>query len=319
MDVELRGKVDLLTENYKEIKKSLRWDGDILNHYEALIYGTTEKELNLERIKEIRRYIKDKKNVNNVLKGKFLKIFSLLLGEREDYKVVFKETTNLFEHLVSVGFVENIRTAFAALILAQRFKGENLEQRVTRLINIKQTLEEENQINFHKGDYLSYANLAILNKEVGDINKDFILVHEKIKEAGLNIKKSSEGFTTALILDDSSTTEKIERALSIRCNIKSELFELPEKCYPLIGLATLIVKDEEGFAREVKEVYNLLKGRKGYGHFMDNNIRMLISIGVILNKYVEEIRADLIDVNISEEINMLLALEEFTVFSLVSF
>lgn len=318
MDVELRGKVDLLTENFNEIKKSLRWDGDVLNHYEALIYGTTEKELNLERIQDIRKFIKTKKNINPVFRGKFMKIFSLLLDEREDYKEVFLETVNIFEHLVSAGFLGNDRTAFAALMLAQRFKDKDLEKKVGRLINIRQALEEDKNNSFNKGDYISYANLAILNKELVDIKNDFNLVHEKIKEVGLNLNKGTEGFIAVLILDECSTSDKLEKALAIRCNIKSELFELPEKCYPLIGLATLIVKDEEVFSKEIREVYELLRERKGYGYFMKRELRILISLGVVLNKYVEEIRADLIDVNISEEINMLLALEELTVFSLAS-
>ena len=53
MDVELRSKVDLLSDNYNDIRKALRWDGNLLNHFEALLYVRTDKEFSLEKIKEV--------------------------------------------------------------------------------------------------------------------------------------------------------------------------------------------------------------------------------------------------------------------------
>ncbi|MGL4107861.1 DUF4003 family protein [Clostridium paraputrificum] len=311
MDIELRSKADLLSENYNEIRKSLRWDGELLNHFEALIYGRTDKEFSLEKIQEIRRYIKKEKKSEYPFKGNFHKIFSIMLSDSENYKEVFENTRRIYENLISRGFNENEKTAFSALILSQRFNDTELDKRVDRLIAIKNELG--------KTDYLSYANLAATNKDIKVINNEITIVKEKLKEAGLNVGIEAEGFATALIIENRDITEKIEKALNISCNIKTELFALPSKAFPLLGLATLLVEDSEAFSKELKEVYTILKGKKGYKYFMDNELRLIISLGVLLNKYTEEIKADLIDVNLTDEINVLLALEEYTVFSLASF
>lgn len=319
MDVELKGKVDLLVENYWEMKKALRWDGDILNHYEALIYGTTERTLNLKRVKEIRKYIRKNNRNLNIFNGSFFKIFSLLLEDQEDYKEVFNETIRVYNNLILAGFNKNERTLFASLILAKRFTGKKLEERISRLINIKQTLENRQELSSIKGDYLSYANLAILNNDLLDIERNIFLVIKKIKEVGIELNKNWAGFAAALVLDNGDVNEKIEKALEIKCLMKGFGLELSDKCYPLVGLASLMVEDAESFSMEIRDVYLLLKKSKGYGYFMKSDFRLLMSLGLVLNKYVEEIRADLIDVNISEEISMLLTLEEFAAFSIASF
>ena len=151
------------------------------------------------------------------------------------------------------------------------------------------------------------------------INNEISIVKEKLEEAGLDVGIEAEGFATALIIENRDITEKVEKALNISCNIKTELFRLPPKAFPLLGLATLLVEDPEVFSKELKEIYTILKGKKGYRYFMDNELRLIISLGVLLNKYTEEIKADLIDINLTDEINVLLALEEYTVFSLASF
>ena len=136
MDIELRSKVDLLSENYKEIKKELKTDGDLLNHFEALLYGLTDRYLNIDKIKEIRQYIKSKK-LNSGIKENFEKIFSIMLDNREDYSEVYDNTLSLYSFLISKGFNNTNKTIFAAFILSKRFKGEELNRRVLKLIKIK--------------------------------------------------------------------------------------------------------------------------------------------------------------------------------------
>ena len=169
MDIELRNKVNLLSENYKEIKKQLRSDGDLFNHFEALLYGLTDKKLDLEKINEIREYIKSKKT-NSIFKGNFLKIFSILMDNREDYKEVYKNTIIVYDFLVSKGFTYSNETVFASFILSKRFQEEELNYRVNKLIEIKELLGSN--------EYISCANLAAGNKDIKTIEKEFNEVKE---------------------------------------------------------------------------------------------------------------------------------------------
>lgn len=311
MDIELRGKIDLLTENYNEIRKSLRWDGKLLNHFEALIFSRTDREFSVSKINEIRKFIKQDRRIHSCFKGDFLKLFSVMINDSDDYKEVYDNTVKVYSHLVYAGLTENEKTAFAAFILGKRFKGKELDKKVDRLIEIKKRIG--------KDDYLSYASLAATNKDIDLIVDEMNIVCDKLNEVGLKLEKEEEGFATALIIEGKDITNKVEKALSIACNIKSELFTVPKKVFSLIGLATLLIEDAETFSKELREVYLMLKGKIGYRYFINNELRLIIALGVLLNKYTEEIQADLIDVNLTDEINVLLALEEYTVFSLALF
>lgn len=316
MDVELKSKVKTLTENFKEIKSALRWDGVVINHLEALIYGTKEKEFNKDKIKEIRNYIKSESTWNSPFRGEFQKIFSVLLDDREDYKLVYKETKKIYFHLLAKGFKKEDKTSFAALMLAMRYNGEELREKADKLIEIKSLVEELNLS--YESDYMSYANLATTNKSIETIKDEIENIYKVIEETAVDCGQYKEGFALSIALGEGNITSRIERALNIRCNLQSYSMKPPYKAYPLIGLSSLIVKDEELFCKEVLEVYTSLKEEKHYKKSLDDNLMLVISLGVVLNKYFEEIRADLMDINISEEINIVYAVEDYTALSIAS-
>ena len=307
MDVELRSKVDLLSDNYNDIRKALRWDGNLLNHFEALLYVRTDKEFSLEKIKEVRKYL-DSRKLPYPFKGVFNKICSIMLDDRDDYVQVFNNTLYVYERLIQNGFKGNEKAAFASLMLAKRFFGKELDNRINRIIDINSSLKDN--------DYISYANLSCTNRSVDRIRKELTEIENILKVTGRESSVDIKSFSTLLMIDEDNVETKVEKALNIMCNIKSELFEIPDKAYPLLGLATMLVEDPESFCAELKDIYNSLKNTKKYRYFMNRDLRIMISLGLLLNKYVEELKADLIDINVSDEINVFLALEECTVFSL---
>lgn len=307
MDIELRGKVDLLSENYKEIKKELKTDGDLLNHFEALLYGLTDRYLNVGKIKEIRQYIKNKK-LSLGIKGNFEKIFSIMLDNREDYSEVYENTLSVYNFLISKGFNNTNKTIFAAFILSKRFKGEELDRRVLKLFKIKDSL--------NSNDYLSCANLATTNKEIYEIKEEVFRVREKLKSYKVNWDSNNDSFILSLLLDNDNLERRTEMAVNITKEMEKVFSIVPTKTLPLLGLATLLIEDEKIFITEIKDVYLALKKTKGYKFFVSKEFRLILSLGVVINKYAEEVKADLIDININDEINILLALEEQTVFSI---
>ena len=141
MDVELRSKVDLLSDNYNDIRKALRWDGNLLNHFEALLYVRTDKEFSLEKIKEVRKYL-DSRKLPYPFKGVFNKICSIMLDDRDDYVQVFNNTLYVYERLIQNGFKGNEKAAFASLMLAKRFFGKELDNRINRIIDINSSLKD---------------------------------------------------------------------------------------------------------------------------------------------------------------------------------
>ncbi|QGU95948.1 hypothetical protein GOM49_13360 [Clostridium bovifaecis] len=40
MDANLKQKVDLMVENYNELKNSFKWENNLLKHFSAIIHAT---------------------------------------------------------------------------------------------------------------------------------------------------------------------------------------------------------------------------------------------------------------------------------------
>lgn len=55
MDKFLVDRIQMTVENYRLAKEELRNDGDIINHFASLVFSHYEKEIPVERVKDIRK------------------------------------------------------------------------------------------------------------------------------------------------------------------------------------------------------------------------------------------------------------------------
>lgn len=310
MDIELRGKVDLLTENYREVRRYFRWDGKKLNILEALLYSRTGQDVEFFKVKEIRNFIKSDKANKNVFNRRFLNRFSLLYDVNKDYKKEYEDIKNVYEFLISKGFDENEDTVLSAFVLVKRYTGLELQNRVNKLIDIKN--------NYKKDKSIDYTLLATLDKDIQKIKSEV----DKIKYfiSGID-RKDKELFNTLIVqlmLDDREVSENITRISRIVDEIEKRIIPVSNNLFPMIGVTNLIVEDIDGFIKELEYVYNEMKNRKIFKYFLSKDIKLMFSMAIILDKYLEEIQADLIDLNEEAEINTLLILEECIVFSICS-
>lgn len=310
MDIELRGKVDLLTENYREVRRYFRWDGKKLNILEALLYSRTGQDVEFFKVKEIRNFIKSDKANKNVFNRRFLNRFSLLYDVNKDYKKEYENIKNVYEFLISKGFDENEDTVLSAFVLIKRYTGLELQNRVNKLIDIKN--------NYKKDKSIDYTLLATLDKDIQKIKSEVDKIKYFINRIDRKDKELFNTLIVQLMLDDREVSENIDRISRIVDEIEKRIIPVSNNLFPMIGVTNLIVEDIDGFIKELEYVYNEMKNRKIFKYFLSKDIKLMFSMAIILDKYLEEIRADLIDLNEEAEINTLLVLEECIVFSICS-
>ncbi|WP_294353136.1 DUF4003 family protein [uncultured Clostridium sp.] len=310
MDIELRGKVDLLTENYREVRRYFRWDGKKLNILEALLYSRTGQDVEFFKVKEIRNFIKSDKANKNVFNRRFLNRFSLLYDVNKDYKKEYENIKNVYEFLISKGFDENEDTVLSAFVLVKRYTGLELQNRVNKLIDIKN--------NYKKDKSIDYTLLATLDKDIQKIKSEVDKIKYFINRIDRKDKELFNTLIVQLMLDDREVSENIDRISRIVDEIEKRIIPVSNNLFPMIGVTNLIVEDIDGFIKELEYVYNEMKNRKIFKYFLSKDIKLMFSMAIILDKYLEEIRADLIDLNEEAEINTLLILEECIVFSICS-
>lgn len=308
LDIELRSKVDLFSENYKEIRRALRWDGKRINVIGALLNSRTDKEIDFEKLKKIRKYLEVNSNKGYSFSKKFNNMISLLIYDSKDYKKVYEDAITIYEHLTSKGFLENETTLFSSFMLSNRFYGQELENRIIKTIDIKNTFKGDN--------YTNYALLAIGDKPIDTIINEFNIISDNIKQVGNYNEEINNNLTFSLILEDKDVVKKVEKALDILCNIKSEIGMLKSDVYFMLGLSSTLIKNPMNFSKEIKDVYDKLNKKRFFKYFMNKDMKIMISIGIVLNMYIEEAKVDLIDISFSDKINIYLALEECLAFTI---
>ncbi|MDU6877527.1 MAG: DUF4003 family protein [Clostridium botulinum] len=60
MELLLKQKIDLMTENYNQVKKGFKWEYSIVKHFVAMNSALKNKKINVEEIQEIKDYIKNR-------------------------------------------------------------------------------------------------------------------------------------------------------------------------------------------------------------------------------------------------------------------
>lgn len=279
MDIELKSKVDIFNETYKEMRKTFYFDGKKLNMVKALSAVFESNYSDVDRVRKIKKYIyKSKFDLFAIKYGRFISHF---LCDSKDYKNIFKISKKIYEHLTMTGFSKSRTTLAFSIILSKRYSIDKLNEVVEKAVAIKKDIKLSSE------EY--YILLALIK---GDV--------EKIKDELNNTKKaiqSLEGYgedrstllALSILIGDEDINTKVENAFSLISNIKEEMGKISEECFVFIGLASLIAEDNETFAKELKEVFSLFV--KDNREVFNKEIIMVLSLAILICRYIEEAEA----------------------------
>ena len=302
MDIELKEKVRNFIELNNEFKKNLRWDGKELNSLASLIANGSYEGVNEARVKKIRKYIRKNTKFNSKFRGEFNKVFSILMNARKDYEEVFLNTKYINQSLIERGFKDNKQALYAAFLLSKKFKGDELEEKLNKLFEIKEVINQNQYDFFMKEDYIVYVYLTDIDKEIYEIADDIKKIDSKIKSINLKEVNSLDCFYLSLLITNSDIDKKIEKTLNIRCNLIDNYKFIEGDVYPLIGLASSFIRDDEVFSREVCNIYNMLREKNNFNNKgMSEKSIFKISLCIVLMRYLEYIKGDIIDLGEEEE------------------
>lgn len=320
MDIELRDKVKIYIELASDYKRKMRFDNKNIVSLGALMSSESNKDIDYKKIKEIRKYIKKKTSVLSVFRGKFSKVFSTIMSSRDDYEIVFENTKYIYEMLLEEGMTESSRLLYAAFILAKSETNKELKNAINKF----KYYSNLDSLEFLKSDYLVFAYLSILEykedfivSRLNTINNEFVKTNIKdLNFCGL--------FYFALLISDDDVYKlegeklinKIEKALRIKCLLMKDEVEIDSYIYSLIGLSSNFVRDEDVFVREVNNIYNTLNVDKILRRFKFNYTeRFKIALNIVLERYVEYIKGDIIDLQFNEN-GFIRIIEEYVMLSI---
>ena len=121
MDKFLVDRIQLTVDNYRLAKEELRNDGDIINHFASLVFSHYEKEILVERVKEIRKDIKLNTPRISPFRGDTLNILSLLIAtvDKEKQEQLIQDMYDTMEILEEEGFLSGSYLALTAFTISK--------------------------------------------------------------------------------------------------------------------------------------------------------------------------------------------------------
>lgn len=296
----LYGITNKVIENYKLAKNKLRFDGEYINHFASLIFGEYEN-INIDRIKEIRKYIKANTNKMSSFRGDMLYMISILISKEKNYLDFSDRVIEMNEYLKDNDFKDGYFLVLSSYALVKHSKKGEEESIVNDMKRIYKSLKSEYEGFIDDEDYLVCTLLAIKsNKDksnIEDTSKYIQSMFNYLSDLDHYSKNDLQGIASSLLLNSSASAPYEIKEFIKAFNNKD--MRIGDEVLPLIGV---VARDEEiyDYLNKVKEVTECLCEEEGeYAFYMDKTFRTLIAIVIVeiyernsstfSNEYLEEL------------------------------
>jgi hypothetical protein len=282
VDSILKRNVDLMINNYIKSKNKLKYDGDLLNHFAALILTNSSKELSYEKIRAIRKFIKESTSWFSTFRGNNLYVISILLSLEEDWQQRFRRIQQWEEHLKDNGFVESPYLSIGIWILTENFKDEDMYTVSEKMREIFLLMKEEYYNVTSSDDYIVCAILVTQGLNSSTYMDITNKAYDKITDYDFTTNNGAQTLATILSTNPDQWTNNLEKAIDICKLVKSNVGSIQAQYVGIIGIAATVIDDADVFIREVYSVERYLNGLPEYQFFMDRSFRLMISMFMVI-------------------------------------
>ncbi len=291
MDIELKSKIDVFNDIYKDMRKNFMFDGKKSNVIKALLSFTNDDGFDIDKVKVIRKYLL--KSKVDIYKLRYRKMLSMFIYDSSDYKKLYYSSKDVYDHLVARGFSKDKMTFSIAVLLSRHFEGDKLQDMLRKTITIKKDM------NVIGGKYSLLFALA--DKDINNINNEIQIIKNEIQSVESYTENIIKLLSASIIISEKEVKSKLENALSLICNIKGAIGKINDESILFIGIASLIIEDAEIFAEEFKNIYALISSKENNAKIYSRKYCIAISLIILICKYIEETKAGIIESNINED------------------
>ena len=297
MDKFLVDRIQMTVDNYRLAKEELRNDGDIINHFAALVFSHYEKEIPVERIKEIRKNIKSATTMMSPFRGDTLNILSLLIGtvDNDNEQELIEDIYETMDMLEEEGFLSDSYLALTAFTISKYCKYKDKKEIIKKIKELYIILKEKYSNITSDDDYL-LCTLWVINNIQADTIDDFIEnIFDHIADSHIRSKNGVQGLANAIILNGSSG--EMYRTMEFMLQLQKRNIKIANQFLPLLGVVTNY--NPRRNVDIVEGVIEYLCDEEGeYEYYIDKGFRTIIAIVIIAfctmtdkKRYIDELLA----------------------------
>ena len=297
MEKFLVDRIDRTVDNYRLAKEYLKNDGDILNHFASLVFSHYEREIPIDRIKEIRKEIKAVTPRMSPFRGDILYIISLLIAttDKDMQQEIIENMFSAMEKLEENGFRPCSHLVLTAYVIGRYGNPRKQDDIVYKLKESYILLKEKYNNITNEDDYLLCALWSINNIEVEVVNDFIENVYDHVADYNIRTKNGVQGLSNAMILNGSSG--HMYRNMEFLLQLQKRDIKIANQFLPLVGvLSNTNPRRTVDLVEGVIE--DLCDKEAEYEFYLDKGFRTIIAVVIVSfctisdkRRYIDELLA----------------------------
>lgn len=287
MDKLLKDRINLTIENYRNAKVKLRNDGDLINHLASLVFAHNNKDIPFEKVREIRRYIKDTSSRVSPFRGETLYILSLLIALENEEENIINDIYEIMDLLTEEGFKECDYLVLTSFVIAKYGKGVDKLKISRKMKDVFILLKEKYYNITGEDDYLVCALWALNNIDITTIDEFIETIYNNITNLNIKSKNGIQSLTNAIMLNGSSG--HMYKTMEFILQMEKRDIKIAQQFLPLLGvLSNRDMRKSIDLIEDVVEA--LCEEESEYEYYMDKGFRTIIAISIISFKTIGDNR-----------------------------
>lgn len=287
---------DKTISNYRFATQNLRYDGDYINHYCALLNGCYKKDIPYEEVKKIRKYIKDNTSKMSVFRGDILYIVSFLIAlSDEDKFKICDEILEVFDLLLEEGFKECEYLVLVAHSLVRYSRKEEIKFSMHKARHIFFIMKEKYGNLTKEDDYLLCVFLSLNCSSIEYIEEYMDKIFNCMHDLNMFSSNGVQCLTNSILLNDNKGS--LEKVKSLIHKLQENDVRIGQQFLQLLGFMTKDQNINESIGL-IKEIINYLCSEESeYNFYIDKDFRNMIAFFIAFFddksnvKYVDELLA----------------------------
>lgn len=251
MDILLKKKVDLMIENFYQLKNGFKWDAHLLKHFGAMVYATKEKNIDIETIEEVKSYIKSETGWCSQFRGMNIFILASLLSLEKDYKSFFKDMLEIYDRMKEKGFSSSQYLPLATYTIVKEVQKEYWDYSIKRMKLFYDNMKKNHFWLTSHDDYVFAAVLATTDLEVELTSRKIEECYKLLNESGFYKGNDLQTLSHILAIGEEETQQKCRKAKEIYNGLANNKCKLQYSGLATLGLITLVTNDTDKIVSKI--------------------------------------------------------------------
>ncbi|MDY6044738.1 MAG: DUF4003 family protein [Peptoniphilus sp.] len=323
MHTELIGKCDLLVENRKIIRETMKWESDLMALAGSSYYVGLGIEVDAGKLRKCHEILKDKAGILSDYRGNVKMPLICRMAVAEDPEKYFDAISTVVDAMKDLKWIDKEYKIMAAITIYDHTDGEDHRHVIEKMADLYKGMKEDHPWLTSGQDVPFAAMLAVSDVDTRALLRDMENCYQILKEYFFD-KNAVQSLSHVLAMDEGNTEAKCDKLKRIWDLLKEKKHKYGTG-YELAVLGSLCLLDipAEEIVEEMIGADGYLKEHKGFGNLsLGKKSRLMYAGLMVMDAHIppasgdrDNMLADMHAITMAAEITMLLIVSSIVVIS----